>query len=160
MLRRGELQQVIWLKGTPTIMIGDVDDPKFEEHLEEGPYIVFDDAAKPKYKNDPRVHFVRGHPVLRTAMNELLRGLGVSLPGNAAIKWQQFERWGMHNLAYGGPSRKALTVAKPLAAAGLAAAGAAALAAVLRRRGSGKSGAEAGATARAPRSRAGVPGAG
>src|SRR5918993_3391087 len=33
MLRRGELNHVIWLKGTPTIMIGEVDDPQFEEHL-------------------------------------------------------------------------------------------------------------------------------
>src|SRR5215216_5504461 len=62
MLRRGELNQVIWLKGTPTIMIGEVDDPHFEEHLKEGPYVVFDNSAKPQYKNDPRVHFVPGHP--------------------------------------------------------------------------------------------------
>src|ERR1041385_5217551 len=27
MLRRGELKQVIWLKGTPTIMVGEIDDP-------------------------------------------------------------------------------------------------------------------------------------
>jgi hypothetical protein len=25
-----ELQKVIWLKGTPTIMIGEIDDPNFE----------------------------------------------------------------------------------------------------------------------------------
>ncbi len=122
MLRRGELNQVIWLKGTPTVMIGAVDDPLFEEHLKEGPYIVFDDAAKPKYKNDPRVYFVPGHPVLRTAMPELMKGLGVSLSGQGIMKWQQFQRWGMHNLEYGSLPRKALTVARPLAAAGLAAA--------------------------------------
>src|SRR5205823_3436445 len=122
MLRRGELNQVIWLKGTPTIMIGEVDDPLFEEHLKEGPYIVFDDAAKPEYKHDPRVHFVPGHPVLRTAMPELMKGLGVERSGQAMMKWQQFQRWGMHNVEYGSPARKALTVARPLAAAGLAAA--------------------------------------
>src|SRR5437764_693683 len=55
MLRRGELEKVIWLKGTPTIMIGETDDPNFEQHLTEGPYLVFDDAAKAKYKLDPRV---------------------------------------------------------------------------------------------------------
>ena len=122
MLRRGELQQAIWLKGTPTFMIGECDDPNFEQHLEEGPYIVFDDSAKPKYKNDPRVHYVPGHPVLQTAMPNVMKGLGLEYPGTAAMKWQKFERWGMSNVEYGTPTRKALTIAKPLAAAGLAAA--------------------------------------
>ena len=120
MLRRGELNRVIWLKGTPTVMVGEIDDPNFEEHLKEGPYVVFDDAAKPKYKNDPRVYFVPGHPVLRTAMPELMKGLGVKASGQAAMKWQEFERWGMHNLTYGSLARKISTVAKPTAAAALA----------------------------------------
>src|SRR5438270_2128110 len=77
MLRRGELAKVIWLRGTPTIMIGSVDDPNFEEHVKEGPYVIFDDAAKTHYKNDARVHFVPGHPVLRDAMPGLLKGLRV-----------------------------------------------------------------------------------
>jgi hypothetical protein len=119
MLRRGELKHVIWLKGTPTIMVGEIDDPNFEEHLQEGPYVVFDDAAKPRYKSDPRVYFIPGHPVLQTAMPELMKGLGVNLPGNAAMKWEQFERWGKHNLSYGTTERRAFTVAKPLAALGL-----------------------------------------
>jgi uncharacterized protein (DUF362 family) len=133
MLRRGELNQVIWLKGTPTIMIGDVDDPHFEEHLREGPYLVFDDSAKPKYKDDPRAYFVPGHPVLRTAMPQIMEGLGVKAPGQTVMKLQEFQRWGMHNLEYGSPKRKALTVAKPLAAAGLAVAGLAASARLIRR---------------------------
>jgi uncharacterized protein (DUF362 family) len=120
MLRRGELNQVIWMKGTPTIMVGEIEDPNFEQHLKEGPYVVFDDAAKPKYKQDPRVYFVPGHPVLRTAMPELMKGLGVGAPGKAAMKWEQFERWGMHSLEYGSRRRKALTVAKPAAIAALA----------------------------------------
>jgi uncharacterized protein (DUF362 family) len=122
MLRRGELNAVIWLKGTPTIMIGDVDDPLFEEHLRQGPYIVFDDSARPEYRNDPRVHFVPGHPVTRTAMPELMKGLGVGRSGRAVMKWQQFQQWGMHNVEYGRPGRKVMTVARPLAATGLAAA--------------------------------------
>lgn len=130
MLRRGELNQVIWLKGTPTIMIGETEDPNFEEHLREGPYVVFDDAALPKYKNDPRVYFVPGHPVLQTALPELMRGLGVNFMGNAVMKWQQFERWGMNNVVYGTTLHKAVTIAKPLAAAGLAVVGAAAFAAL------------------------------
>ena len=116
MLRRGELQQVLFVKGTPTVMVGEIEDPNFEEHLREGPYVVFDDAALPKYKNDPRVYFVPGHPVLRTAMPELMKGLGVEALGKAAMKWEQFERWGMRNLEYGTPSRKARTLAGPLAA--------------------------------------------
>jgi uncharacterized protein (DUF362 family) len=133
LLRRGELNQVIWLKGTPTIMIGAVDDPQFEEHLREGPYVVLDDAAQPEYKNDPRVYFVPGHPVLQTALPELMKGLGVRAAGNVAMKWQQFQRWGMHNVAYGTAPRKALTVAKPLVAAGLLAAGVWGLSALARR---------------------------
>jgi uncharacterized protein (DUF362 family) len=123
MLRRGELNEVIWLKGTPTIMIGETDDPNFEEHLKEGPYVVFDNSAKPKYKDDPRVYFIPGHPVLQTAMPELMKGLGVDFLGNAAMRWQQFERRGMHNLKYGTPTRKAISIAKPLAVVGLAIAG-------------------------------------
>lgn len=122
MLRRGQLQDVMWLKGTPTIMIGDVADPNFEEHLTEGPYVVFDDAARPEYKSDPRVHFVPGSPVLRTALPELMKGLDVDWMGTAAMEWQQFRRWGMHNVEYGTSIRKAITIAKPLAAVGLAAA--------------------------------------
>jgi uncharacterized protein (DUF362 family) len=110
MLRRGELNQVIRLKGTPTIMVGEIDDPLFEAHLKDGPYIVFDDAAKAQYKNDSRVYFVPGHPVLRTAMPELMKGLGVNTLGQSAMKWQQFERWGMHTLKFGALPRKALTV--------------------------------------------------
>ena len=123
MLRRGELNDVIWLKGTPTIMIGEIDDPNFEEHLKEGPYVVFDNSAKPEYKNDPRVYFIPGHPVLQTAMPELMKGLGVDFLGSAAMRYQQFERWGKHSLEYGTPTRKAISIAKPLAVAGLAVAG-------------------------------------
>src|SRR5205823_11063255 len=131
MLRRGDLEKVMWLKGTPTIMIGAVDDPNFEEHLREGPYVVFDDAAKPQYKNDRRVYFVPGHPVLRSAMPELMKGLGVSLPGKGVMKVQQFQRWGTHNLEYGSPRRKALTLARPLLALGVAIAGIAAVMAMV-----------------------------
>jgi Uncharacterized conserved protein len=127
MLRRGELGQVMWLKGTPTIMIGDIEDANFEEHITEGPYIIFDDAARPEYKNDPRVYFVPGHPVLQTALPELMKGLGVNFLGNASMKWQQFERWGMHNVEYGTTVHKAVTIAKPVAAVGLAVIGAAAI---------------------------------
>jgi uncharacterized protein (DUF362 family) len=126
MVARGELREVMWLNGTPTIMIGDIEDPHFEEHLEQGPYLVFDDAAKPKYKNDPRVFFVPGHPVLRTAMPSLMVGLGARIPGNAIMQWQKFQRWGMSNLKYGTAKRKAITVGEAVGGAA-AVAGAAVL---------------------------------
>lgn len=129
MLRRGELTDLIWLKGTPTIMIGNVEDPNFEQHLEEGPYIVFDDSARPEYKNDPRVHFVGGHPVLRDALTGLLQGFGMegNIAGQAIMKYQQVSRRAQHNLQYGTVPRKALTLAKPLAAVSLISAGIAGL---------------------------------
>jgi len=133
MLRRGELQKVIWMKGTPTIMIGEIDDPNFEEHLKEGPYVVFDDAAKPKYKDDPRVYFIPGHPVLQTAMPELMKGLGVSWPGQAMMRWAQFERREMHEVEYGTPTRKVIAVAKPLVAVSAAVAGVLGLKALIRK---------------------------
>jgi uncharacterized protein (DUF362 family) len=135
LLRRGELQQIMGLRGTPTIMIGDVDDPAFEEHLCEGPYLVFDDAAKPKYKDDPRVHFVPGHPVPRDVMPELMRGLGVGVAGRAAVKWQELKRWSVQDLTSGPTSRGLQTVAAPLFAVGVAVAGAAAIASFVRGRG-------------------------
>ena len=125
MLRRGELTNLIWWKGTPTIMIGRVEDPNFEQHLEEGPYLVFDDSALPKYKNDPRVHFVPGHPVLRDAMTGLLKGFGVdaNIGGNLTMEYQQFQRRGQHELQYGTPARKALTIMKPVSVLAIAALG-------------------------------------
>jgi uncharacterized protein (DUF362 family) len=135
MLRRGDLARVIWLRGTPTIMIGEIDDPHFEEHLREGPYVVFDDSAKPRYRLDPRVHYVPGHPVLRKALPELMKGLGVPWLGHAAMQWQQLERWGMHNMTYGSGRRAALTLARPVLAFGLAVGGALAGRAVAARLG-------------------------
>lgn len=119
MLRRNQLNQVIWLKGTPTIMIGEIEDPNFEEHLKEGPYVVFDDAAKPKYKNDPRVTFIPGHPVLREAMPGLMKGMGVKIPGKMMMKAEEIERGFMHNTKLGSTTRKLVTVGTPLAALGL-----------------------------------------
>ena len=129
MLRRGNLADLIWYKGTPTIMVGNVEDPNFERHLTEGPYIVFDDAARSQYKNDPRVHFVSGHPVLRDALDGLLAGFGADadLGGKTIMSWQQFKRRGKHDLEYGTSLRKAISIAKPLAVAGAAIGGIVAL---------------------------------
>ncbi|HEV8157775.1 MAG TPA: DUF362 domain-containing protein, partial [Pyrinomonadaceae bacterium] len=133
MLRRGDLAKVMWLKGTPTIMIGDIEDANFEEHLKEGPYVVFDDSARDEYKNDSRVYFIKGHPVLQTALPELMKGLGVEFAGTSMMKWQEFERWGMHNLEYGTSKRRVMTVAKPLVVAGLAVAGIYALTSLVKK---------------------------
>ncbi len=49
------------------------------------------------------------------------------------MKWKHFQHWGMHNLAYGSPQRKALTIAKLLALGSLALVGAAAATALVRK---------------------------
>jgi hypothetical protein len=123
----------MWLMGTPTIMFGDIEDANFEEHLKEGPYVVFDDSARDEYKNDSRVYFIKGHPVLQTALPELMKGLGVEFAGTSMMKWQEFERWGMHNLEYGTSKRRVMTVAKPLVVAGLAVAGIYALTSLVKK---------------------------
>jgi hypothetical protein len=124
MLWRGELNQVIAVRGTPTVMIGEAEDPHFEEHLREGPYVVIDDTARPEYRNDPRVHFVPGHPVLRDAIPGLLEGLAGERLADLVPRWEQFKRREVHNVKYGTPKRRALTLAGPLAMAGLCAAAA------------------------------------
>ena len=91
-----------------------MEDPHFEAHLKEGPYVVVDDAARPEYKNDPRVFFIPGHPVLRSAMPKLMEGLGAAYSGKGIMKWQQFQRRGMHDLEYGTMKRKVTAVARPL----------------------------------------------
>jgi len=53
------------------------------------------------------------------------------------MKWQQFERWGRHNVEYGTAPRKVLTVVRAPAAAGLAA-GPLAVTALARKLGSRK----------------------
>ena len=114
---RGELAQV---SGVPTIMIGEADDPQFEEHLRQGPYVVFDDAAKPVYKNHPRVHFVPGHPVLGAALPELFEGLKLR-GGKAMTQWRRAERKAIRP-GHVPDRRKVMLVAKPLAALGATAA--------------------------------------
>lgn len=64
-------------KGKPTFLFGDAEDPEFEAHLKEGPYVVLDDSAQEKYKRDPRVTFVPGSPVPQSYMqNEMVQGMG------------------------------------------------------------------------------------
>lgn len=64
-------------KGRPTFMFGKAEDPDFEEHLKEGPYVVLDDAALDKYKLDPRVVFVPGSPVPQSYIQQdMVEGMG------------------------------------------------------------------------------------
>jgi len=117
--RRGQLAQA---HGVPTIMIGETDDLHFEQHLRQGPYIVFDDAAKPEYRNHPQVHFVPGHPVLGAALPELVKGLGIRVEGRMMENWRRAERRAMRSARPFANRRKMVMVAKPLAVAGAAAA--------------------------------------
>ncbi len=64
-------------RGTPTFMFGEADDPEFEAHLREGPYVVLDDSAKPEYKYHPDVVFVPGSPVPQSYLqHEMIEGMG------------------------------------------------------------------------------------
>lgn len=76
---------IVRIKGKPTILIGEAEDPLFERHLREGPYVVIDDAARPKYKQDLRVTFIPGHPALHNILQQLMEGLGVSTMGQASF---------------------------------------------------------------------------
>jgi hypothetical protein len=78
------------------------------------------------------VHFVAGHPVLRDAMPELIKGLGVKIPAQVAQRWQRLERRGMHELQYGSRSRQFRAISAPFIASTLVAAGALALRSVVR----------------------------
>lgn len=74
--RTGVLQRGIGKLGAPTFMLGAIDDPEFERHVAEGPYIVCDDSAHSRYREDPRVSFMPGHPVLDSAVTHLARIFG------------------------------------------------------------------------------------
>lgn len=72
-----DVWRIFTARGTPTFMFGEVEDPLFEEHLREGPYVVLDDSAKDKYKYDPRVIFVPGSPVPQSYIqHEMVSGMG------------------------------------------------------------------------------------
>lgn len=71
------LWRLFMLRGRPTFLFGAAEDPDFEQHVKEGPYIVLDDAALDKYKYDPRVTFIPGSPVPQSYMqNEMVEGMG------------------------------------------------------------------------------------
>jgi hypothetical protein len=71
------------VRGRPTVLIGDAEDPLFETHVKEGPYVVIDDAAPARYREDPRVFFIPGHPVLHNMLPLLLEGLRIHTLGEA-----------------------------------------------------------------------------
>lgn len=94
--------------GKPTFMIGAVEDPGFERHVEDGPYFVIDDAALPRYKEDPRVTFVPGHPATHNIFPHVFRRLHVEHAGPAALKLagvaKQLESW-FHLRGWSVPER-------------------------------------------------------
>jgi uncharacterized protein (DUF362 family) len=72
--------------GTPTIMIGRAEDPDFEQHLAEGPYVTIDDVVEDRYKRHPSIQHIPGHPVCDQMYRELIRALGVKLLGTTAME--------------------------------------------------------------------------
>jgi uncharacterized protein (DUF362 family) len=75
----------LYRRATPTIMIGRADDPDLERRVAAGPYVTIDDAVDDRYKRDPRVRHIGGHPVCDRMYGELIRALGVHTPGNVAL---------------------------------------------------------------------------
>jgi hypothetical protein len=76
----------LFRRGTPTLMIGRADDPDFERHVTAGPYVTIDDVVADRYKRDPRVRHIAGHPVCDRMFRELIRALGVRVPGTIALE--------------------------------------------------------------------------
>lgn len=71
------LWRLFGLRGRPTFLFGNARDPDFEAHLNEGPYVVLDDAARDEYKYHPKVTFVPGSPVPQSYMqHEMVHGMG------------------------------------------------------------------------------------
>ncbi len=75
----------LYRRGTPTIMIGRAEDPDFDQHLAEGPYVTIDDVVDEPYKLHPKVQHIPSHPVCDNMYKELIRALGVKLPGMVAM---------------------------------------------------------------------------
>lgn len=82
---RGLWDLIILYRGTPTIMIGLAEDPDFEKHLSEGPYVTVDDAVDDTYKLHKKVNHIAGHPVCDQMYSELIKALGVELEGKTAM---------------------------------------------------------------------------
>jgi uncharacterized protein (DUF362 family) len=78
------------VRGTPTIMIGRAEDPDFEQHLNDGPYVTVDDVVDDRYKLHQRVKHVPGHPVCDEMMFGLIDALGVKLPAMTMMNLQKF----------------------------------------------------------------------
>lgn len=109
-------------KGKPTFMFGDAEDPLFEKHLREGPYVVLDDSARDEYKYDSRVTFVPGSPVPQSYMqHEMLEGMGFGSlyePGLKLVQSAVGFRGKLTGLAGKGAQKGA--IAKALAATAIA----------------------------------------
>ncbi|MBI2954603.1 MAG: DUF362 domain-containing protein [Chloroflexi bacterium] len=109
--KMGVWKTLVLLKGKPTIMIGDAEDPLFSRHLREGPYVVIDDAARSIYKQHPDVRFIPGHPALHNILPQLMDGLKVAGMGERTFTLMKVLRNVESSLQYSG------TPAAPLAAA-------------------------------------------
>lgn len=99
-LKDGTWVSVIAARGVPTFLIGEAEDPEFERHVSQGPYFAIDDAVPARYRSDPRVHFLPGHPVLHTMLPGMLKGLGLTVPAAAVRRGQDWMRSSEASLLY------------------------------------------------------------
>jgi len=85
-----DVWKMFLVRGKPTFMFGAVEDPLFEEHLKEGPYVVLDDSALDKYKYDPRVIFIPGSPVPQSYIqHEMVEKMGFGMLYEPGMKLYQ-----------------------------------------------------------------------
>ncbi len=110
------LEKDLWTlfgsKGTPTFMFGRVEDPDFEAHVAEGPYVVMGDTALDKYKYDARVAYVPGWPVpqsyIQHEMVERMGFAGLYQPGLKLFQAGSSFIGRLRGVSGPGPRKKAL----------------------------------------------------
>lgn len=101
-------------------MFGAAEDPDFEKHVGEGPYVVLDDSALDKYKYDPRVTYVPGSPVPQSYIqNEMIDGMGFGMIYQPGLRlYEAGTSFLGRFLGSSGPQAQRNVVLKTLAVAG------------------------------------------
>ena len=109
-------------RGTPTFMFGAIEDPDFEEHVKEGPYVVLDDAALDQYKYDPRVIYVPGSPVPQSYIqHEMVEAMGFGALYEPGLRLVEMESSLVRRLrGASGPQEQRRAIAKTVGVAAAA----------------------------------------
>jgi uncharacterized protein (DUF362 family) len=85
-----DLWKVFTSKGKPTFLFGAAEDPDFDRHLQEGPYVALGDTVSDRYKYDPRVRYVPGWPVPQSYLqHEMVEAMGFGALYQPGLKLYQ-----------------------------------------------------------------------